>query len=239
MHPTQAHIEGDPAAARRGPGRSGETRAKLLAAALIEFSLHGFDSVATRTVALRAGVRHPLVHYHFKSKEGLWRAVLAETGGRFLERFNARLEGLRGAPDVVKLRLAQEEFLRFSAANPHFHLLMPWAAGRPGPRLEWLVDEFIQPYFAAVSALIVSAQNSGHYVPGDPRHLQYLFIGAATRIFNVAAEAEAVTGRSPFAADMIEDHVSLCLGLFFREPKPARKPNKFKAAEKPAAGRTA
>jgi TetR/AcrR family transcriptional regulator len=206
---------------RRRQRRAVDTRERILAAALAEFADRGFAGASTRAVAAAAGVQHPLVNYHFKSKEGLWRAVLAATVGHFMTQFNARLAGLRGVDDVTKLRLVQEDFIRFAAANPHFHLLMSQEARRSTKRLSWLVKEFVRPYFAEVTALIRSAQRAGCYVEGDPHHLQYLFIGATTRIFSLSAEVKLIAGASPFSAQMLERHVTACLGLFFRAPATA------------------
>jgi TetR/AcrR family transcriptional regulator len=208
----------DPARRRRQQQRAVATRENILAVALVEFATHGFRGVSTRTVAARAGVQHPLVNYHFKDKEGLWRAVIKSTGGRFIQRFQARLAELSGIDDVARLRLVQEEFIRFSARNLHFHLLMSQEAQRTSKQLSWLVRELVKPYFDELVPLIRSAQRAGRYVEGDPHHLQYLFIGAATRIFTLAGEVKLITGQSPFSPKLIEDHVATCLALFFRDP---------------------
>jgi AcrR family transcriptional regulator len=211
-----AAIESVSATIRRPQARARETGEKILAAALKGFAEHGFAGASTRSVAAAAGVQHPLVNYHFKSKEGLWHAVLEATAGQFMDQFRARLAGLRGVDDVTKLRLVQEDFIRFSAANPHFHLLMSQVGQQSGKQLNALVSEFVRPYFATVSALIRSAQRAGSYVEGNPEHLQYLFIGATTRIFTLAAEVKLITGASPFSAAMLDRHVAVCLDLFFR-----------------------
>ena len=59
----------------RRPGRS-TTREAILAAARERFSGHGYDRTRLRDVAADAGVDVALVHYHFKSKEGLFAAAL-------------------------------------------------------------------------------------------------------------------------------------------------------------------
>ena len=124
---------------RRPQRRALDTRERIIAAALIEFGTHGFRGTSTRTVAKLAGVQHPLVNYHFINKEGLWRAVLAATGGAFLDQFNRRLAGLRGVDEVTKLRLVQEDFIRFAAEHPHFHLLMSQEAQHSSKHLKFIV----------------------------------------------------------------------------------------------------
>ncbi|HXY46224.1 MAG TPA: helix-turn-helix domain-containing protein, partial [Acidimicrobiales bacterium] len=50
------------------------TRERILAAALDLFSELSFDGASTRDIAARAGVTQPLLNYHFRSKDELWRA---------------------------------------------------------------------------------------------------------------------------------------------------------------------
>lgn len=59
-------------------GNPEETRREILRAAGAAFAAAGFVGATTRAVAARAGVNVATLHYHFGSKEGLYRAVLKE-----------------------------------------------------------------------------------------------------------------------------------------------------------------
>jgi AcrR family transcriptional regulator len=59
----------------RRPGAS-DTRATILAAARERFAAHGYDRTRIRDVAADAGVDAALVHYFFKSKDGLFAAAM-------------------------------------------------------------------------------------------------------------------------------------------------------------------
>jgi TetR/AcrR family transcriptional regulator len=203
---------------RRRQQRSLDTRERILEAAFEEFADRGFEGASTRSVAAKAGVQHPLVTYHFQNKEGLWRAVISNASFNFSRYFQDHFAELHKEDDVGRLRRLQEEFIRFAAANPNFHWLMSNEGKRETERLTWLVEERVRSYFDVVAKLIVAAQKQGRYVEGDPYHLQYLFIGAVTRIFMLAAEVQQVMGRSPFSKKTVEEHVRICCDLFFREP---------------------
>jgi AcrR family transcriptional regulator len=58
-------------------GNPEETRHEILRAAADAFAEAGFVGATTRLVATRAGVNVATLHYHFGSKVGLYRAVLA------------------------------------------------------------------------------------------------------------------------------------------------------------------
>jgi TetR/AcrR family transcriptional regulator len=203
---------------RRRQQRSIDTRERILEAATSEFAEHGYEGASTRNVAIHAGVRHPLVVYHFKSKEGLWRAVLTSLNERFVKMYQTRLEGLRGVDAPTKLRLILADFIRFSAENPAFHWLMSHEASKGGRRMNWLVEEYVRSFFKEITDLIRASQKAGRFVEGDPHHLLYIFVGAVTHLFMLAAEVKKVSGKNPNALPYIEEHVKLCLGLFFQEP---------------------
>jgi len=57
-------------------GNPEETRREILRAAGEAFAASGYVGATTRAVAARAGVNVATLHYHFGSKEGLYRAVL-------------------------------------------------------------------------------------------------------------------------------------------------------------------
>ena len=52
------------------------TRQKILDAAEKLFARHGFESTSLRSIIAGAGVNLAAIHYHFRSKEGLIRAVI-------------------------------------------------------------------------------------------------------------------------------------------------------------------
>src|SRR6185437_3813080 len=53
------------------------SQARILEAARGEFAQHGY-SARLQDIAERAGVKHPTLLYHFKSKENLYAAVIEQ-----------------------------------------------------------------------------------------------------------------------------------------------------------------
>ena len=55
--------------------RSIETRTQILNAAIAEFAERGFEGASIRAIADRLGLQHPIITYHYRSKDILWRAA--------------------------------------------------------------------------------------------------------------------------------------------------------------------
>jgi AcrR family transcriptional regulator len=210
---------------RKSQKRTQETRDKIIDAAIPEFARRGFEGASTRAIAAAAGVQHTLVTYHFGCKEGLWQASLNKMGEVRSQRFDSRLDGLRGVDDSTTLYLFLEEFIRYSAEVPDYAWFLSHVASHQTPQLEWVLKNYIIDGFERVGQLIRSAQKAGHFVEGDPKYLYYLFIGMATRIFMLSAEVEEILGVSPFDPAFVDQHVKSCLSLFFKG-----EPTRWRAA---------
>src|ERR671922_1345136 len=81
------------------------TRERILAAALDLFSERSFDGATTRDIAARAGVTQPLLNYHFRSKDELWRAAVDGLFAELAAALDERAEGLRGVDELTAAKL--------------------------------------------------------------------------------------------------------------------------------------
>lgn len=77
------------------------SKAGVLDAARALFVRRGIDAVTIAQIARKAGVSVPTVYAHFKSKEGILRALLK--GALFGPRYQKALERLAGEKDAVRL----------------------------------------------------------------------------------------------------------------------------------------
>ena len=61
----------------------------LIDSAIWLFSRNGFDGTSTASIGMHAGVTEPLIHYHFKSKDGLFAHILDTIFTEYFSRFDA------------------------------------------------------------------------------------------------------------------------------------------------------
>ncbi|MDB5480603.1 MAG: hypothetical protein JWO83_1656 [Caulobacteraceae bacterium] len=179
-------------------------RSRILAAALEVFSTSGFEGASLRQIADRAGVMHQLVVYHFKTKEGLWRAVITSILDDNIARLPAWRTRLEAVSPAQALRTVVREFVLFTSRRPEFHRIATFEGRADNDRIRWLLQTYTRPYFEFSTSLIRAAQTAGAARPGDPGRLHYAVIGLVTTSFVFAHEYRAMTGLEPFDPAEIE-----------------------------------
>ena len=153
---------------RKQQQRSIVTQQKLLDAAIDAFSENGFKGTSTRDIADRAGVHHPLITYHFKNKDQLWRAA----ADRIFREFNISLvKAMAEVPDIDPRARAEafiSTYVRYAHGQPALHKIILQESSQPSDRLNWLIDTHLKPLFDEVVKALRELQELGIALPGDP-----------------------------------------------------------------------
>jgi len=179
-----------------------EGRAKIMAAAIEEFSRYGVDGTTLRQIAARAGLQHQLIVYHFRTKDALWKAVVSDICDTAQEELY-RLDAVDGDPAQL-LRLLVHGFVAFTARHPQLHRMLTFEGRTDSERLRWWMHELSSGFYAASSKLIRAAQRAGTARTGHPGRLHYAMIGMITTSFVFEYEYRALTGLDPFGETEIE-----------------------------------
>src|ERR1700761_2557588 len=93
--------QGPPVPDRTTRPSADPTRDRIVAAAADLFAERSFDGATTRQIAARAGVTQPLLNYHYRSKDELWRAAVDSLFDALTTSMAAHLEELRGVDDLT------------------------------------------------------------------------------------------------------------------------------------------
>lgn len=154
------------------PPKLSNTRAlRVIVAARNEFSRRGFDGARVDRIARAAGVNKQLLFYYYRSKRGLFQAVLGQaaadletalaalpaTAGRPLERLEraitAQFDFLARRPDLVAI-LAQGQRSDLAPLAPAIKRLVVLLA--EGQGLGQVRDD-VDPHLTAAQALVLMA----------------------------------------------------------------------------------
>lgn len=157
-----------PQPVRKQQQRSIVTQQKLLDAAIEAFSENGFKGTSTRDIAARAGVHHPLITYHFKNKDQLWRAAADHIFSAFTRSLSKSLEENRNMDAKKRMSAMIYAYVNYAKSQPALHRVMVQEASCPSPRLEWLIDTHLKPFFEASFSLLGELQDLGIAPAGNP-----------------------------------------------------------------------
>jgi TetR/AcrR family transcriptional regulator len=186
---------------------------RILAAALRSFADRGYEGTTTAGVAREAGVTQPLVHHHFGSKEGLWRAAM----DRLFSEVRLFTAIDRSLPPTEGLLQVVERFVRLHASRPELSRIIAREGNSPGPRLTYLIDHYLGAQLREIVATLKGEQAAGSIDPTiRPELLVFLVSGAAAHLFDVAALARQSLGIDAGAPRTRDDFVALVRSLLER-----------------------
>ena len=204
---------GDHRPARKQQQRSIVTQQKLLDAAVDAFSENGFKGTSTRDIADRAGVHHPLITYHFKNKDQVWRAA----ADRIVREFNIAL--VKATADVqedepkARAETVVRTYVRYAHRQPALHKFILQESSHPSARLDWLVENHLRPLFEIVVKTLRELQELGIAPPGDPALLFNMIRVSAGGLLALSEEIKGTSNidfESETALDELSDMIIRC-----------------------------
>jgi len=205
---------------RKQQQRSIVTQQKLLDAAIEAFSENGFKGTSTRDIADRAGVHHPLITYHFKNKDQLWRAA---TNGIFRE-FNISLvKAMAEVPDIEPKAKAEafiRTYLRYSRGQPALHRIILQESSYQSDRLEWLIENHLRPMFKEVNLALTGLQEIGVVPQGSTAMLFNMIRVCAGGLIALKLELKGTSDIDLDCDDQIAELADLICRVFFPGEQP-------------------
>lgn len=189
------------------PGdRSAETRARILEAALREFSGLGLAGARMDQIAATAGVNKALLYYHFDSKEKLYVAALEMIAGRvrdqsmsvFLLKASAGERLIRSALNHFDRILAQGEFQSLMQQE-----MMRMHQGEASA-MSIVVKRVFAPMQAMHQSMLREGIASGELISADWMQIHLSTLGANVFYFLAAPVWRLLMEFEPFAPEVLE-----------------------------------
>ncbi|MGP8271878.1 MAG: TetR/AcrR family transcriptional regulator [Terracidiphilus sp.] len=160
--------------------RADQTRTRILAAAIRQFSENGLAGARTEQIAEAAGVNKALLYYYFRSKEDLYSAAMetiaegvhassmavldidASAGERFLRLVLNHFDRIHS--NRVFQSLMQQEMIRLHRGEVH----------TLGP----LVEKLFRPLWIKVQSVVEEGIAAGELIPAEQTQIIYAGLGA-------------------------------------------------------------
>ena len=183
---------------------------RILAAAALEFAERGYGGARVDRIARRARVNKAMLYYHFRSKQGLYRALLRQVFRRASERLTAI-----GAADQLpteKLDCAIAGMAAFIREHAFFPAIMLREVAEGGAHLDRDTLATLAAVPRAIGGIIVDGIARQSFRPVDP-FAAYFSILAPIVVYHAGApirrelSTEHLVDTEPLAPDAFVRHV--------------------------------
>jgi TetR/AcrR family transcriptional regulator len=184
--------------------RSIDTRASILNAAIAEFAERGFEGASIRAIADRLGLQHPLITYHYRSKDILWRAAAEYAFAQIRAGWDTSAPENSDLPPLIRLREEYVALFRYTVAFPEFHRFMRQEAFTNNPRLKWVAETVLAPLLARLIPQIVAAQKQGLLPSVDPILFHYMMVSLTATLSGFGPEMRVTSALSAEDPKVVE-----------------------------------
>ncbi len=206
---------------RKQQQRSIVTQQKLLDAAVEAFSENGFKGTSTRDIAERAGVHHPLITYHFKNKDQLWRTAADHIFSAFTRSLAQSFEKNKSMTPKERMSAMIFAYVRYAKSQPALHKVMVQEASYPNPRLNWLVEQHLKPLFDSTFGMITKLQELGVAPKGNPALLFNMIRLSSGGLLALGNELKASSNIDIDTPETLDEIANLIINVFLPGDMPA------------------
>jgi TetR/AcrR family transcriptional regulator len=186
--------------------RADQTRARILDAAIHEFSENGLAGARTEQIAEEAGVNKALLYYYFKGKDDLYAAAMeqvidqvraesvtvletnASAGERFVQIVLRNFDRAHSHPALSSM--IQQEMVRLHRGEEN--------------RIASMAEKFFRPLWLMVDRLLEDGISSGELVRVDPAQMRYAALGANLLYYLSAPLIKLAMGTDPLEPRELE-----------------------------------
>lgn len=199
--------------------RAQSTRTAILEAALAEFAEKGFEAAGIRSIAERTGFQHPLITYHYPTKDLLWQAVAEDTFERIRLEWDERASEACNLSPLERLRAEYRALFRHTAKFPEFHRFLRQEAATDNPRLHWVAENVLKPLINRLLPQIKAAQAEGQLAPVDPILFHYMMVSLTAALSEFGPEMRITRRLSADRPEVADAYWSLVEQTVFGAPR--------------------
>jgi AcrR family transcriptional regulator len=175
------------------------SRARIWSAAATEFGARGFEGAKVDRIALAAKANKAMIYYHFKSKAGLYNAILHDTFAAIVEAIRAVRAS--GGTAESQLRAYVEAVARVGLERPYFPSIWLRELADGGRHLDPAVATFFREVLTHVGDMLREGAAVGTMRPVHPFLVQMGIVGPLT-LFIVSQPLRARFAQLPSGQDV-------------------------------------
>ena len=191
------------------------TRNKLqiLEAAECEFVLHGFKGTSMQSIADRAELPKANIHYYFKNKENLYKAVLEN----IIFSWNSVLADMNEQDDPADvLRNFIRVKMQLSYTNPNGSKIFAMEIVQGAPHLIQYIRKDMRQWVKEKTRVVQSWIDQGKMRQVDPMHLIFMIWSTTQHYADFNTQVLEVMNKREYDDDDIENITEFLTGMILR-----------------------
>lgn len=210
-----------PAPSARSRVRSRDSRRevspseRLIREAIPLFAKFGYDAVSTGQIARAANLSQPMVHYHFQSKERIWRVAMDTLMEDLARSFPNRRDELKDLEPVARLKVLTRRFILMSAADPTLSRIILHESLAQSDRLQWLVRRYVGKAFRDFDEAIRAGVSGGVIKPLPEFAVSNTIVSASSFTFCLAALVRLIYQTDITQDDKIREMADTIVEILF------------------------
>jgi TetR/AcrR family transcriptional regulator len=199
-----------------GTAKSASSKVRLLEAAIELFASSGFEGVSTGDVASRAGYSQAIIHYHFGSKDELWREAMTHLLRDLDARFPLDVKELSDLQPLDRLKVVVRRFIALSAHSTALTSILARETLSDGERLKWLVSRHFQKRVDFLDKIVAELMTTGEANRVPSYVATQVILLSSSFLFCMAPLIKQVHGVDPVAGAELDRLPDDLLTLFLQ-----------------------
>jgi len=163
--------------ARPRSNAKGDTRGRILKAAIDEFASRGYDAAGVDRIARRARVNKALIYYYFANKRGLYHEILHSSLQGLIAPLRLVIDGPGDAN--AKLAVYIDTLVEHLDQHPHLPPIMLRELADGGRHLDVETLRQMLTLPPLLFRLVGQGREEGAFGPFDPLMLHFVLMGTA------------------------------------------------------------
>lgn len=204
---------------KRKPGRPSEKQGVnldgILRTALKSFAKNGFRGVSLNSLAKEVGVADSNLHYHFGSKEELWKSALNLVGGEIIKELDNLSRLIKDLDGIQQMKLFNKQIVYVSARYPEFQQIVVQEVFSKSDRSKWLIENLLGKIYHYMDTVRVEEQKKGRIKEIPSPNMTSFVIGSITTLFSRSYQMETLYNLNPFDEKEVERHADIINDLLF------------------------
>ena len=192
-----------------------DPRTRLEEVGIRVFAQYGYDAVSTGDIARAAGLTQPMVHYHFGSKEALWKAAMTRLMRSLGTRFPTNTPELKDLGPIDRLKVMIRRFILVSGYEPKLSQIILHESLSRSDRLDWLIEQYVRRGFGEFDDVFQAGIDAGLIKDLPLYAITNSIVNAASCTFCFAALVDKVYDVDVLASERVQEIADTLIEIVF------------------------